>query len=112
MRSGRITGKDEQGQLVALVQMPGHLAKEPPDPGVHGGVRVDDHTIPVPERARTVGLEAPLWNLDTPVVAGYLDSLMLDESLVFAQVLSEDGTVITRARPEVEGMEFANRARS
>jgi hypothetical protein len=54
-----------------------------------------------------VGLEAPLWNLDNRVVAGYLDSLVLDDAVVFARVLSDDGTVITRARPEVQGLDFA-----
>jgi len=35
-----------------------------------------------------------LWNLNNRVVAGYLDSLMLDESAVFARVLSDEAAVM------------------
>ncbi len=47
----------------------------------------------------TVSLQAPLWNFDHPIVEGYLDSLMLDQSIVLATVVSGDGTVISRQRP-------------
>ncbi len=50
-----------------------------------------------------VSLEAPLWNFDNPIVEGYLDSLMLDTSIVLARVVSGDGTVIIRARPDHDG---------
>jgi|GEM_PF-1940247 len=57
-------------------------------------------------RISSVGLEAPLWNFDHKIVEGYLDSLMLDATLVFASVQSSDGTVITRTRPELGEMDF------
>ncbi len=59
-------------------------------------------------RISSVGLEAPLWNFDHGVVEGYLDSLMLDDSVVLARVLSGDGTVINRSRIESEGKEFSD----
>jgi class 3 adenylate cyclase/HAMP domain-containing protein len=60
----------------------------------------------------SVGLQAPLWNLDHGIVEGYLDSLMLDETIVYANVLSGDGTVISRARPDVKGQDFDGLASS
>lgn len=58
-------------------------------------------------RISSVSLEAPLWNFDHSVVEGYLDALMLDETMIYANVSSPDGTVTTRARPVVEGLSFA-----
>ncbi|WP_434055234.1 MAG: adenylate/guanylate cyclase domain-containing protein [Roseibium sp.] len=45
-----------------------------------------------------VGLEAPLWNFDYPIVEGYLESLILDKSIVFAGVTSTDGSEVVREK--------------
>lgn len=45
-----------------------------------------------------VGLEAPLWNFDYPIVEGYLESLILDKSIVFAGVTSTDGSEVIREK--------------
>ncbi len=63
-------------------------------------------------RLASVSLEAPLWNFDNGVVEGYLDALMLDDSVVFARVLSQDGTVIRRAVDELGDDGFAAYAQS
>ena len=47
-----------------------------------------------------VGLEAPLWNFDYPIVEGYLESLILDKSIVFAGVTSTDGSEIIREKQD------------
>ena len=57
-------------------------------------------------RISTVGLAAPLWNFDHKIVEGYLDSLMLDKTIVFVNVLSADGTVLNRAVPAVKDVTF------
>lgn len=51
-------------------------------------------------RISSVGLQAPLWNFDHNIVEGYLDSLMLDNTIVLVRVVSGDGTVIRRARKD------------
>jgi class 3 adenylate cyclase/HAMP domain-containing protein len=57
-------------------------------------------------RISVVGLAAPLWNFDHNIVEGYLDSLMLDKTIVFVNVLSADGTVLNRAVPTVKDITF------
>lgn len=59
-------------------------------------------------RVSSVSLEAPLWNFDHEIVEGYLDALMVDESVVFAQVESSDGTVIGRTVSQVGERDFAD----
>ena len=59
-----------------------------------------------------VGLEAPLWNLDHTIVEGYLDSLMLDQSIVYANLAASDGHVIERRRPGLDDLDFAALAAS
>ncbi|MGI9523325.1 MAG: PAS-domain containing protein, partial [Hyphomicrobiaceae bacterium] len=51
-------------------------------------------------RISSVSLQAPLWNFDHNIVEGYLDSLMLDNTIVLVRVVSGDGTVIRRARKD------------
>lgn len=63
-------------------------------------------------RISSVSLEAPLWNFDHGVVEGYLDALMLDETVAYANVSSPDGTVTNRARPELAGRSFVEIAAS
>lgn len=63
-------------------------------------------------RISSVSLEAPLWNFDHGVVEGYLDTLMLDETVVYANVSSPDGTVTNRARPQLVGLGFVDIAAS
>lgn len=58
-------------------------------------------------RISSVSLEAPLWNFDHGVVEGYLDALMLDASVVYANVTSPDGTITNRTRPDLVGQTFA-----
>ncbi|WP_299484255.1 adenylate/guanylate cyclase domain-containing protein [uncultured Roseibium sp.] len=53
-----------------------------------------------------VGLEAPMWNFDFPIVEGYLDSLVLDKSIVFAGVTSTDGSEIVREMSDSQGIDF------
>jgi HAMP domain-containing protein len=57
-------------------------------------------------RISTVGLEAPLWNFDHGIIEGYLDSLMLDQSIVYVGVKANDGTIINRIHPTVDGLSF------
>ena len=44
----------------------------------------------------SVSLEAPLWNLDHSITEGYIDSLLLDEAVVFAKVTATDGTIVQK----------------
>ncbi|MBG6177940.1 class 3 adenylate cyclase/HAMP domain-containing protein [Labrenzia sp. EL_208] len=53
-----------------------------------------------------VGLEAPLWNFDFPIVEGYLDSLILDKSIVYASVSSTDGSKIFREKEADGNVDF------
>ena len=57
-------------------------------------------------RISSTSLEAPLWNFDNVIVEGYLDSLMLDDAVVFASIESGDGSIVQRTRPDVEGIDF------
>lgn len=53
-----------------------------------------------------VGLEAPLWNFDYPIVEGYLESLILDKSIVFAGVTSTDGSEIVRKKQNSGDLDY------
>jgi adenylate cyclase len=59
-------------------------------------------------RISTIALETPLWNFDHKITKGYLDSLMLDESIVYANVLAADGTINNRIQSSVKGMTFSD----
>lgn len=57
-------------------------------------------------RISVVGLETPLWNFDHDTIEGYLDSLMLDNSLVFVSVTGNDDVVISRKKSSLKELQF------
>ncbi len=67
------------------------------------GARLDGYI-----NTASVGLEAPLWNLDHTIAEGYLDSLMLDPSIAYAHLAATDGHVIERRRAGLDELDFAD----
>ncbi|MFQ5804605.1 MAG: HAMP domain-containing protein, partial [Candidatus Methylomirabilales bacterium] len=59
-----------------------------------------------------ISLPKPLWNLDGDIVADFVKSLFLDESVVFARALWTHQVVSTRARKDFEGKDFSYFERS
>jgi signal transduction histidine kinase/DNA-binding response OmpR family regulator len=59
-----------------------------------------------------VSLAVPLWNLDNETVNQFVEALSLDNSIVFAKVLSESATIAAKSRPEykVADYDFFNRS--
>ncbi|MBI5968703.1 MAG: GAF domain-containing protein [Deltaproteobacteria bacterium] len=57
-------------------------------------------------------LPTPLWKLDKVVVGDFIESLLLDESLVYAKVLREDRVFATRALAEFQQKDFSYFERS
>ncbi|WP_419908619.1 adenylate/guanylate cyclase domain-containing protein [Hoeflea sp.] len=51
-------------------------------------------------------LEQPLWNFDNEVVEGFIESLMQDNAVVFANVVSGDGSEIEEVQPGIEKTSF------
>jgi signal transduction histidine kinase/DNA-binding response OmpR family regulator/HAMP domain-containing protein len=63
-------------------------------------------------RLAQVSLAVPLWNLDTETIASFDEALLLQESLVFVEILSEGRSLALRAQPELQGQNFASLASS
>ena len=59
-----------------------------------------------------ISLPTPLWNLDHKIVAEYIAALFLDESLVYAEVVSAGSVMTTRTRPAFQSKDFAFFAQS
>jgi len=57
-------------------------------------------------------LATPLWKLDKVVVDDFIESLLLDESIVYAKVLREDRVFATRALAEFQQKEISYFERS
>jgi len=57
-------------------------------------------------------LPTPLWKLDKAVVDDFIESLLLDESIVYAKVLREDRVFATRALAEFQQKEISYFERS
>ena len=54
-----------------------------------------------------ISLSNPLWNLDAVTIEGFVESLFLDQSIAFIQVLSEDEAIASRIRSELENQPFS-----
>ena len=59
-----------------------------------------------------ISLPTPLWNLDHKIVAEYIAALFLDESLVYAEVVSAGLVITTKTRPAFQSKDFAFFAQS
>ena len=57
-------------------------------------------------------LATPLWKLDKVVVDDFIESLLLDESIVYAKVLREDRVFAARALAEFQQKDFSYFERS
>ena len=59
-------------------------------------------------RLAQASLPGPLWNLDTETIASFDEALLLQESLVFVEVLSEGRSLALRCRPDLQGQDFSS----
>jgi signal transduction histidine kinase/CheY-like chemotaxis protein len=57
-----------------------------------------------------ISLAVPLWNLDSETLNQFVEALFLDDSIVFAKVLSESTAIAAKSRPEYKsaGYDFFN----
>jgi sigma-B regulation protein RsbU (phosphoserine phosphatase) len=60
----------------------------------------------------TVSLKTLLWNVDSEAVGDFIESLFLDRAIVYARVLAEGQTMVTKAREAFQGQDFDDLAHS
>jgi signal transduction histidine kinase/HAMP domain-containing protein len=63
-------------------------------------------------RLAQVSLAVPLWNLDTETLDSFAQALLLRDSLVFVEILSENQSAAVRRRPGVPGESFSDFTKS
>ena len=63
-------------------------------------------------RLAQVSLVIPLWNLDTDSVVSFAEALLLQNPLVFVEILSNGKQVVLKEGPQVAGQNFASLASS
>jgi signal transduction histidine kinase/CheY-like chemotaxis protein len=57
-------------------------------------------------RLAQVSLAVPLWNVDTATITSFGEALLLQDSLVFVEILSEGQAIAVSSRPQLRGRDF------
>ena len=54
-----------------------------------------------------ISLSIPLWELNNNTIDGFVEALFLDDTIVYANIVVDDGTNLGKSRPPFNGKDFS-----